>query len=302
MNHPKNFFLQIGIIVTLYASIISFLNFIFGVINLVFPNPNDYYIDYNSSSIRYSVSVLIVIFPIFIILSRMYRKYLASDSEMKESKLRKWLLYLTLFLSGLANAIDVIVLINTFLGGESFTTSFILKVLAVFVVTMSVFYFYLKDIQGKWYENPRKPKIIAIISSIVILMSVISGIIMIGSPSSQREKAEDQRKIDDLNSLQWQITDYYQSKGRLPNALDELKDPLKGNIVPKTPDTAENYKYTVGENITFTLCATFKTDNTERKIETSPIQTDEYFKHIVGENCYERVIDKDKFPLFQSKK
>lgn len=306
MNQPKNFFLQIGIIVTLYASIVSFINFLFGIINNLLPNPDTYY-DYTNSSIRISVSVLIVMFPVFIFLSRLYRKSVMTEPEIKESKLRKWLIYLTLFLAGLTIAIDVVVLVNSFLGGENFTLSFILKVLSVFVVAFSVFYFYLNDIKGKWDQNQKKVKNVATITSIIVVLSVIFGIITIGSPSKQRDFANDRQRISDLSMLQFNLTDFYQDKASLPKSLEELKDPLKSIFIPKDPETKEDYTYEVMGPLSFKLCATFKTDSEEHKTKNTegvysvyPVSLgEESFEHTVGENCFERTIDKDRFPIRQ---
>lgn len=301
MNTPKNFFIQVGIIVTLYVSIVSFLTFIFGVINAVFPNPNIYF-DSTNSSIRYAISVLIVMFPLFIWLSRIHRKSISSSPELKDSKLRKWLLYFTLFLAGLTIAIDIIVLINTFLGGENFATSFILKVASVLVVAFGVFYFYLEDLKGKWEENQKTSKQIAIVVSVIVLVSVISGIILIGTPSKQRDLANDRQRVSDLQRIQFNITDFYQDKASLPKNLEELKDPLRSIVVPKDPETQESYKYEVIKPLTFKICAVFKTDSKDLESNgTNPMYPkflgEEDFVHKAEETCFERTIDKDRFPL-----
>ena len=303
MDTPKNFFLQIGIIATLYASIISFLSFLFSLIDNVFPNPEAYYYDITNSSLRYSISVLIVVFPIFLFLSRLHRRAIEVHVELKDSKLRKWLLYLTLFLAGVAVAVDVIVLINTFLSGEDFPTSFLLKVLSVLLVAGSVFFFYLKDIKGIWDLNPKGAKIASILTTVIVLVAVVGGIITIGSPSKQRDLISDQNKINDLSSIQYQITEYYQDKGTLPKTLKEVVDPLRGNVLPKNVDTGEDYVYEVTGPLSFKLCADFKTvskkesaNSQKESIAYYPMQENEHWAHQVGTTCFDRTIDPERFP------
>lgn len=303
MDSPKNFFLQIGIIATLYASVVSFISFLFSLINNLFPNPEAYYFDITNSSLRYSISVLIVVFPVFLFLSRLHRKAIEVNVELKDSKLRKWLLYLTLFLAGVAVAVDVIVLVNTFLGGQDFPTSFLLKVLSVLVVAVSVFYFYLKDIKGAWDQNPKGAKIASILTSIVVLVAVIGGVITIGSPSVQRDLISDQNKVNDLNSIQYQIIEYYQDKGALPKTLSEVVDPIRGNVLPKNLDTGENYTYEVKTPLSFKLCADFKTISKttnpsvpKESVPYYPMQENEHWAHQVGTTCFDRTIDPERFP------
>lgn len=304
MNSPKNFFLQIGIIVTLYASIISFLTFIFGLVDNLFPTDVGYYYDYTNEGIRYSISVLIVMLPLFLWLSRLHRKSISLSPELKESKLRKWLIYLTLFLAGLTVAIDIIVLVNAFLGGKDLVTSFVLKIVAVLAVALSVFYFYLKDIKGFWDINPKKVKIISGLLGVVVLALVIFGVITIGSPSEQRNLALDIQRVNDLQSIQYQVLEFYQDKGVLPKSLAEVADPIKGSVVPQDPETHADYKYEVTGGLSFKICATFMTDS--KMANELPLKSDafypmnpgsEYFEHGVGEECFDRTIDKDRYPV-----
>jgi len=306
----KNFFLQTGIMVALYISTISFLTFIFNLINTAFPSgANGYgynYTDGYSSSMRFSISALIVFFPIFIWLSRIYRKNGGVGGMPAENKIRKWLLYLTLFLTGLAMAIDLVILINNFLSGSDITTSFILKVLAVFIVSAKIFYFYLKDIQGYWDANQEKAKIVAYAVSGVLALFVIGGFFYIGSPSNQRKVNSDAQRINDLSSIQYEVVNFYQQKGVLPQNLDELKDPISGNFIPNDPKTSATYDYSVKAPLTFELCATFETESgvsPQNNALSAPKslyykgQTDNW-NHAIGKTCFERPIDPLRYPVY----
>ncbi len=298
---PKNFFLQLGIIATLYISTISFLSFIFDLINAAFPqnNPYSYYPeDLYSGGMRLAISSLIVIFPLFIWLSRIYRKN--SISMSGENKVRKWLLFLTLFLTGAAVATDLIVLINTFLNGEDITASFILKVLAVFVVCSAIFVFYLKDISGYWNANQKKATIFGYVVSAIVALSIIGGFFYIGSPTTVRNQSQDATRQSDLSTIQWQIVDFYQQKGRLPGTLDEVKDPISGNTIPVDPNTGAAYEYQKTGALTFSLCATFATDSSSKF--SSPIvpqgSLNENWNHSAGHTCFARTIDPERYPVY----
>lgn len=299
---PKNFFLQLGIIVTLYASAISFITFIFALIDKVYPDPLNngfYYNDFNSG-MRYSISVLIVMFPLYIWISRLYRKFEMENPEIRESKLRKWLLYFTLFIAGITIAGDLIVLINTFLGGKDVAISFFLKVLAVFIVSSAIFFFYLKDIKGYWYEHVKGAKIAAGVTSLIVLASVIGGIIVIGSPATQRQLSYDQTRAQDLMNIQWQIVSFYQAKSKIPETLAETTDPISGQIIPLDPETKTPYEYKKTGELSFELCATFSQNTPEEMSLTVPRDTYmDNWTHTAGRQCFIRNIDPDRYPPFK---
>lgn len=307
---PKNFFLQVGIIVSLYASIISFLTFLFNLIDRTFPvnavgSPYYVYEGYGSA-MRFAISTLIVTFPLFIWLSRIYRKSVVADQSLKESKIRKWLLYFTLFLAGLTIAIDLIVLINSFLQGEDITTAFILKILSVLLVALAVFHFYLKDIKGYWEANPAKATQVAWILSAVVLIVVVGGLFIIGTPTNLQKISRDMDRVSALQDIQWQIVSFYQSKGRLPNTLSELTDPISGYVVPVDPSNGASFVFVPGANFAFKLCAVFETvsnakeDPSQFKEGMTAYLSDVYmanWTHQVGETCFDRTIDPERYPV-----
>lgn len=310
---PKNFFLQIGIIASLYASAVSFLVFIFAVIDKVLPKALEYY-NYGTSyndSIRFSISVLIITFPLFIWLGRLYRNFVQENADMKESKLRRWVIYFSLFITGLTMAIDAIVLINTFLQGEDFALNFFLKFLSVFLVALTIFIYCIKDLKGYFDANIKMSKIWSATVSAVVLISIVIGFVLVGSPTNQRNIAKDNQRVVDLQNIQWQIVSYYQQKGILPATLEQVKDPLSGSFIPLDPDTKTPYTYRASSTsaLSFELCANFATENmgTPNSVaydvyeKTMPANgVDENWQHGVGEKCFVRTIDPERYPRIKN--
>src|SRR5689334_4888451 len=140
----KDFFLYLGVIIGLYVNSVSFLILVFQIIERVFPLVGEY-IDFTGSGMRNVIAVLIIFFPAFIYLSYLVNKDLKANPEKKEIWIRRWMTYLTLFIAGLTVAIDLVTLIQRFLGAEDLTLRFILKVVFVLGVAISVFKYYLYD-------------------------------------------------------------------------------------------------------------------------------------------------------------
>jgi len=144
---PKDVFLHLLGVVTLYGSAISFITLVFQLINTWFPDPLAY--DYGTSeSIRWSASMLIVMFPVYLLVMWHINREQKANPTLREIRVHKWLGYLTLFLSAITIIIDVVTLVYNLLGGE-LTARFVLKVLTVLVVAAIIFYYYFMDLRNK---------------------------------------------------------------------------------------------------------------------------------------------------------
>ena len=147
---PKDVFLHLLVIIALYASAVGLLVLLFQYVNLAFPDPAlegaTYTREGYFSSIRFSVSSLVVVFPVFLFTSWFLNKGYNRTPSKRNLKIRKWLVYFTIFAAALVIIGDLITLIYNFLGGE-LTVRFILKVLAVFFVAGSIFTYYFWDVR-----------------------------------------------------------------------------------------------------------------------------------------------------------
>jgi uncharacterized membrane protein len=146
---PKDVFLHLLSIIALYISVGSFLVLIFQYVNVFFPDQltDGYYALQSAySTIRWSIASLVIIFPVYFwtmwFLDRGYQKM----PETRDFRLRKWLIYFTLFLAALIIIGDLVTLIYNLLSGE-LTVRFILKILTVLLTVGSVFFYYLWDVR-----------------------------------------------------------------------------------------------------------------------------------------------------------
>lgn len=305
----KDFFLHIGAIVTFYASAIALITLLFEVINFAYPKITNAY-QYYFPSISFQVATLIVAFPLFLFLSWLMQKSYESEPALRDATIRKFLAYATLFIAGAIVAGDLITLIYTFLDGQELTTGFLLKVLALFVVAGGIFMYYLREIRN--VISPGERNIWRIIALVFVVGSIILGFSVIGSPATQRARRYDNQRVSDLQSIQWQVVNYYQSKGGIPSNLSELEDPISGFKLPRDPKTNEPYEYKlIGQSAkAFELCAVFDTESSgvmgvmPRPMITSGLpegvaigRTEENWAHGTGRKCFERSIDPQLYPV-----
>lgn len=292
----KDFFLHLGAIAGLYAVAIAFVSLLFTVINEAYP-VIDQYSYYYSPSISLPMATLIIIFPVFLLLSRLAYGTYETDPAKKDLAIRRWLTYITLFVAGIILAGDLVTVLYKFLDGQDLTTAFLLKALVVLLLTGAVFKFYLDEIRDKITSGARR--IWVIVVSIVIIIAIVLGFSVIGSPRTQRLIRYDSQKVADLQNIQWQIISIWQRKGVLPQTLAEMDDPISSYVTPNDPQTGEVYEYKLTGLTTFELCANFNLDleastanpNTRATMSIDPYSKTDHWDHASGRHCFSRTID-----------
>lgn len=291
----KDFFLHLLTIVTLYGSVISLITLLFQYVNYVLPDVLDYSRVGILDGIKWSTAYLVIMFPVFLFTSWLINKDLSQHEEKAEYRIRKWLLYLTLFIAAITVIGDLVALVYRFLDGD-ITLRFALKILIVLVVSGSMFGYYLWDVRRTDFRNNSLPRMAGILSAIVVIASIVAGFFLIGSPADQRRARLDERRTNDLSTIQNQVVYYWTNKGMLPKSLKDLNDPINGYTSPLDPETGAEYQYSVVSQYTFKLCADFATASPPQATDAKaiPVSRDLYSQnwvHAKGNVCFERTID-----------
>jgi len=297
---PKDFFLNIFNILAFYISIIGFIVLYVQYINVLFPDPLRFYYTGIADMVRWSTSVLFVAIPVYILTSWLLAKDLIVNPQKRELKFRKLLIYLTLFVSAITIAVDLMMFIYNFLGG-GLTMQFFLKIFVVLIVAVAVFGYYIWDLKRKDLVS-KIPKILAWVLSIVILASIILGFFIVGTPADQRNRKNDEKRIENLQIIQNQIINYWTQKEILPQNISELEDDISGFIVPKDPESELMYEYNIVDSLSFELCAIFKTSSKDFGITSEkiiPVSIYDSFQqnwnHEAERTCFERTIDSELY-------
>lgn len=136
----------------------------------------------------------------------------------------------------------------------------------------------------------------------IVAASIAAGFFVIGSPQEERFRRLDERRVSDLQFLQSEILNYWINKSRLPEDLSKLKDDIRGVVIPRDPETAENYEYNVKGSEMFELCAAFSRPSRSRETLREPKPAIPYegpyiggenWEHDQGRICFARTIDKE---------
>lgn len=134
----------------------------------------------------------------------------------------------------------------------------------------------------------------------VVIAAVAGGFFFIGSPSEERARRFDERRVNDLQIMQSEVINYWRLKNILPQNLAALQDDIRGFRPPQDPETNAPYEYAVISTPSFELCATFNRGTVESASRApKPAPREPYgqnWEHEAGRVCFTRTIDKDLYP------
>lgn len=294
---PRDVFMYLLVILMLYTTVSEVLVALFSYIDLLFPDRfglGSTELGGAHEAIRFAVAALVVVFPIYLWGSRFLGRELAANPEKGEARIRKWLLYLTLFLAGLLIIGDVVCLVYNFLGDE-FTTRFILKVFSILAVSAAVFGYYLHELRREPGVPSPLTRNYCLGAATAVAAIIVAGFFVAGSPARSRLAYSDSRRTSDLRSLQNHVVEYWQAKNKLPGSLEQLNDNIAGFTPPRDPATGAPYGYHVLGPLAFELCGTFslpsQMNETETPVVAGTSTVASNWNHAPGMVCFTRTID-----------
>lgn len=326
-------FVYLGIGISLVVSITNLLQIVFRAIEQRWKDILDLSIslDVYSSDVRMAIASLVVMYPIYLGLSWYVSKDIAKFLYKRDLKIRKVMIYIILFVSICTLIGTLVSVIYTYLGGE-LSVRFALKALAVFVVALSVFGYYLYSMRRDYTKKTNVSFVASVLVTLAVVFSLVWSIMIIGTPSEMRAKRIDSNRLSDLSSLQMQIFNRFQATDKLPLTLSELNDAFQGYSVPVDPATGDVYKYKIIEqpvvrmnyttnkkelvsSAVFEICASFDTERESNTVGVVGVKsvptagdapyavsnyyyegdTSPFWNHGVGETCFKRVITSDMY-------
>lgn len=333
---PLFFFLSLGTVVALITTVTALLNLSFETLNHALPDilTDSYqygYVNYSYDGVRSALALLIIIFPVSLILERFWSIAGRKPDLFKGNEiLRRWAIYLILFLASITIITDLVILVRYFVSGE-ITARFMYKVAITLVAAGMTGWYYVRALAHK-----QKRQWFGIAAIVLVVGMIVWSFTVVGSPMNQRKLRIDQRRIDDLQSIQWQVISYWQQKGKLPASLADLSSPISGYTIPQDPEfqSGKAYEYSIhiDPNVrmtaeavakikTFGLCATFALpipkgwvpgqtgggiaypmtatrDVAVSAVAPYPGGIGDSWDHEAGHTCFTRTIDPDMYPPY----
>lgn len=209
--------------------------------------------------VRFSLATLLVAYPVFLLLARLTSQAVSRDPEKRNSGVRRWLTYLTLFNAACVLIGDFIVTLLGALKGE-LTAPFLAKVVVVGAIAGWLFSHYLGGLRREEDAAPRTatPAWFARLASLGVLAAIVMAMLISGRPADVRKEALDKQRLQDLNMIAHVVQRYRQTHGAFPTTLTEVsRQPDTGPVVLNDPVQRDPFVYTPVDSMNFELCATF---------------------------------------------
>ncbi|MDP3727137.1 MAG: DUF5671 domain-containing protein [bacterium] len=302
---PGDVFRHLLAIITLYLSAVSFGMVVFSFIDRWFPDPLMFPAGANAGPLRWALSALVIVFPVYVWISWANARAAVREPALRSLRSRRWLYHFTVFAASVVIIGDLIALIYNFLSGD-LTGRFILKMVAVLFIAIVIFAYYLWNLRrGTMASADPRMRLLVFGVMAVVVIAAIGGFVLAGSPFAERMRRFDERRVGDLQTIQWQVINYWQKKDRLPDTIDQLRDDISGFIPPGDPETGMPYEYRPLSSLQFELCATFTTEGRgvfdEPSLAPRAVPEKGYapdsWAHGEGRTCFSRTIDPELYRI-----
>ena len=281
-------FLYLLLFTTLYIAAFNLGVLVFQYIDAAFPDvASPYYAVISRQVMRWSLSSLLVAFPVFLYLSTVVAASVRKDPVKRRSHVRRWAMYVTVFIAASILLGDVTTLVYNALGGE-LTTRFALKVLTIAAITGAILGYYLTDLKLEdtkpeisAIDDRRRQRLYGSVAVIAVLAVAIAAFVLIGSPGAERSRRIDTQKVSDLRQISMLVGGYFGRHQRLPASLEELARE-GGMSLAEGPSGVARYEYRVVNEKTYELCADFQWDSTD----TGQGWAGDFWTHGRGRQCF----------------
>jgi hypothetical protein len=292
----KEAFLYLISFIALYISSFSFGVVVFAFIDKLFPDPVLRGVFF-ARGITTALASIMIAFPLYLFMIRFIGKAAAKDPERRQSKVGKWLTYITLVIAAGIIIGDLIAVLSNLLGGD-LTSRFMLKALTVLAIAGSIFGYYLWGLQKEEQEKQekvsktQKPLGLRIFTGVVtfcMVLAVLYGLFLVGTPAQQRLLQFDERRVSDLQSITFAIDSYWERNENLPQTLEDLHNPLYYMQSVVDPKTGIPYEYRIVSSTGYELCAVFETDSSQTETSRLPVafpKENSFWHHKVGRTCF----------------
>lgn len=270
---------------TLAIVVVSLGNVFFALANKIFPDELlNNYASYNN--LAWPLSAILVTAPIYWLINWQLEKELKIGKLLRQSKIRKVLLYLVLLIASAVVIGDIIGLLYRFFNGE-LNLLFLFKVMIVLLLGGWTAWYYSWSLH--YDEKLRQSEISAVPKTwlrlhslgllVVVLAALVAGFIINGGPGRQQKIKQDDKVLQDVTNLYYSLENYYAQTQNLPDDLAFTNLVIPAGITYKRESESM-----------FLLCASFNFSDSDyinpgfKTMPTPPMGID--WRHSAGNYCF----------------
>ncbi len=123
------------------------------------------------------------------------------------------------------------------------------------------------------------------LASAAVLLAVVAGVVIIGSPTQVRMYRMDEQRVQDLRSISNSIEVFRNVHSALPDTLDKLLTDSSSPYLHVTdPESKLPYEYKINDAASYVLCAQFGA--TSRTSSERTWDVPNFWNHGAGRQCF----------------
>jgi hypothetical protein len=294
---PREAFLYLLLFVSLYLVAYHTGAILFAMVERAWPDPavDDSLWHRTREWLRFSLASLIVAFPVYLLTARLTGRAVARDPEKRNSGVRRWLTYLTLFNAACVLIGDFIAVLLGLLKGE-LTARFLSKAAIVAAIAGWLFAHYLGGLRRDEEDAPRAagPSWLARAAGAVVALVTVLGLVLAGSPAVARKQLLDQRRLRELQTISQAVNSHFAARSRLPESLGAMvRAGSRPELSLYDPVSRDMYGYQPVDSVSYELCATFDAADSLGPHGARP---DDFWRHGAGRACFRFTVDVPRRP------
>ena len=128
-------------------------------------------------------------------------------------------------------------------------------------------------------ERVTGKRVLAAVLLVIVVLAVTRAIMIIGSPSEERTRRLDGRRVEDLQGISQSVEVYRTRHQRLPASLEELAAEPGLSAVQRDPVSGMPYAYRTVDARSYEVCAEFDR-------ETADVRAAGFWSHGAGRQCF----------------
>jgi hypothetical protein len=223
---------------------------------------------------------------VYLYTSRITGRAVAADPEKRNSGVRRWLTYLTLFNAACVLIGDFIFVLQGLFKGE-LTARFLAKASVVAAIGGWLFAHYMGGLRRDEDDAPKTaaaPSWLARAAGGVVLATALLGMWIAGSPAGARKQALDQGRVRALFEISNAVNAEHESYGKFPASLQALvRMRARSGLQLHDPVTRMPYTYQVLDSVRYQLCAQFDAPDSVGPYGSA---VDPFWRHTAGYVCF----------------
>jgi hypothetical protein len=138
-------------------------------------------------------------------------------------------------------------------------------------------------------NRPAVGRNLLIAATLIVVATLVAALWVMDSPSKQRDRRIDERRVSELGAIVEAIDDWARLKGQMPASLAELAAQPGSSLILVDPVDGKAYGYEVVSIFAYKVCATFATSTSDRRRDTNRYRTyNDEWMHPVGRHCFDR--------------